>query len=165
MAKLKVALLLVLIAALATVPIALAGGKTPTGGPLGSYTSARYGRPINLATAPSVPSHVVMLDGFNYCWDLDVAGSGGSFTFTGDMYGASDWSWDASGTAGRGSGITTYFAAVNPFADGCQSGLTDWFEYFGTGRRNQSGSWTSYCSGGAYGSGTWTGTFYGGSCN
>jgi hypothetical protein len=61
--------------------------------------------------------------------------------------------------------LQTYWRADNPNADGCVSGPTDYFEYYGDGtRRVQDGSWNSYCGGQYYAFGLWNGVTYPGDC-
>ncbi len=107
-----------------------------------------------------------MVDAFGYRWSVNITPSGpGQYQFSGQVDIGGGVLWRASGTASRsGGGYDTYWRADNPQADGCASGLTDYFEYFGSGGRTQSGSWTSYCSGSPVGSGTWSGTISAGAC-
>jgi hypothetical protein len=109
---------------------------------------------------------VCMVDNYGFFWDLDWN------VVTGELLGpvsvGAPWTWDGSGavtppdlfdtTAASTVGLT----AVNPNADGCASGYTDYFVYTGArvpGTNDWSGSWISYCSGSPAGSGAWTGTF------
>jgi len=61
-----------------------------------------------------------------------------------------------------------HLRVINPIADGCVSGFTDSFHYDGNATAalfygttfyfDGSGSWTSYCSGSVFGTGSWAGT-------
>jgi hypothetical protein len=122
-----------------------------------------------LGVQPVVP--VCLLDNYGFAWDLQWN------TLTGDLMGPVDTGpagiWDGSGTVAPPAlfdtslATTTDLTAVNPDADGCLSGETDYFTYAATrvgGTNDFSGSWVSYCSGTPEGSGSWSGTFSAGAC-
>jgi len=106
-----------------------------------------------------------MVDEFGFVWEMSGEKVGGVVDFTGTVDTASGFLWNATGQMTRTGGQwNDYWRADNPQADGCASEFTDYFEYFGTGKRNQAGTWTSYCSGSPIGSGTWTASLNKGTC-
>ncbi|HYK46948.1 MAG TPA: hypothetical protein VEV83_17345 [Parafilimonas sp.] len=114
-------------------------------------------------------------------WDLGVCihdDAGYVWTFT--AYNNDHGTWFATGTVDLGDGSPvwdakgkyqpatheTEFEATNPNSDGCTI-HTDGFRYEGTAKAknnggvvtyNGSGTWTSYCGGSEYATGTWSAT-------
>lgn len=118
---------------------------------------------------PDLP--VCMRDNYGFAWDMIWNGATGNLA--GPVYGTSPWPWDGTGSVAppalfdTAAASTVDLMAVNPNADGCAGGFTDYFTYSGgrtVGTNDFSGSWTSYCSGNPEGSGSWTGTFTPGPC-
>lgn len=171
MYRIRVVCLLVLALALLLVPAALADGptgSTPSGAPA-KEVGAAPGLTVNadfadLAVGAVAPA--CMTDVFGFTWYLNIRRTGpGTFVINGAVDALTGYLWDVTGSLTKSGGVlSSYFRADNPLADGCVSGFTDWFEYFGSGNASQSGSWTSYCSGSVAGSGTWSGTLSRGSC-
>jgi hypothetical protein len=105
-------------------------------------------------------------DDFGYVWNVTVTHSGNFYTGVGTVDIGAGFLWDATITYDH-SEHTTTFKAVNPQADGCASGYTDYFTYSGRARGRKVGqvatyeglgTWESFCSGSVYNSGDWTAT-------
>jgi hypothetical protein len=105
-------------------------------------------------------------DAFGYYWNLTVTVTGTSYSGKGTVTNVSPWAWKGKV---KGTSLSkTKLTATNPQADGCASGYTDNFVYKGNAVAglyygsqflyDGSGNWTSYCSGSAYNSGTWSGS-------
>jgi len=112
---------------------------------------------------------VCIHDVFGYVWNgLSVTHEGNEYISVGTVQIEEDDDdlWRAKMTYNTHTGITT-FKAVNPDADGCASGYTDYFTYDGVAKAElvhgalfygAKGTWKSFCSGSVVGSGTWTAT-------
>src|SRR4029077_19465939 len=102
--------------------------------------------------------------GFGYEWHLDAQYDGGHpkrYIATGKLFGndPTPWNVTAFGILGHGSG-SVELHAVNPNPDGCVT-YVDSLVYIGNAvwdgsvSFTGSGTWTSYCSGSQFNSGTW----------
>jgi len=111
-----------------------------------------------------VTNTVCFNDGF-YNWKITYTDAGdGMYSASGSLnVDGVDWRVSGWGKFANHAG-TVEFHAANPNADGCNSGYTDSFTYYGTAQitgngQNTtftgSGDWVSYCGGGVYSTGTW----------
>ena len=143
--------------AIAAVSVVNAVNPTPSGSPR-QIGQAHHGRPVNFdRLAP--PSHAYLYDGFGYCWDVDIRDNGGgNFTLAGAVY---NTGWPCGGAADGSYQKATSVAltATNLCPDFCTF-YSDNFSYSGSPGVNTGGSWTNNCGG----SGTWSGTWYTGTC-
>jgi len=148
----------------------LNSGTWEATGPCGSSAKSilPYGPARHNGTAKNAKNSsnsVCFNDGF-YNWNITYTDQGnGSYSATGTVnVDGTNWSvWGWGNFANRGGNVELH--AGNPNADGCQSGYTDSFTYYGTASIsgngsnttfNGSGTWTSYCSGSVYNNGTWS---------
>jgi hypothetical protein len=122
------------------------------------------GTVITAKTAQAQTVSFCFHDAFGYTWTGTVTVTGNKYSGKGKVDVGAGFLWKAKikGT----SGASTTLTATNPQADGCVSGLTDYFVYSGTAqaglfygtdfRYDGSGTWESFCSGSVINSGTWS---------
>src|SRR5437868_6836274 len=87
----------------------------------------------NISKAQDLPFSLCIHDEYGYVWNiLAVTHHEENYSGVGTVDVGAGFLWRAAGTYNTITG-TTSLKAVNPQADGCASGFTDYFEYTGSG--------------------------------
>ncbi len=81
---------------------------------------------------PVAPSHICLVDGFYYQWELNYTKQGDVYIGMGTVDIGAGFLWNAYGSFNSSTG-SFELHAINPLADDCASGYTDSFIYYGTG--------------------------------